>query len=69
MHAIRDATVLDAVNVMAPFVVEQFEEGPGSLSPHLYWWHGGELERLVVDDDEGSITPPDGFVALLERLT
>ena len=70
LHAIYDATVLDAVNLMAPFVVQQFQEGPGSLSPHLYWWHdGGELERLVVDDDEGSITPPDGFVALLEALT
>ncbi len=70
LHAIYDATVLEAMNLMAPFVVQHFEDGPGSLSPHLYWWHdGGELERLVVDDDEGSITPPDGFVALLEALT
>jgi len=69
VHGIYDATVLEAVNLMAPFVVQQFEEGPGSLSGHLYWWHDGEIERLVVDDDEGSITPPDGFVALLEALT
>ena len=70
LHAIYDATVLEAVNLMAPFVVQHFEDGPGSLSPHLYWWHdGGELERLVIDDDEGSITPSDGFVALLEALT
>jgi len=69
VHAIRDESVLDAAHLMAPFTVERFEEGPGSLSPHLYWWHGGDLERLVVDDDEGSITPPDGFVALLESLT
>ncbi len=70
LHAIYDATVLEAVNLMAPFVVQHFEEGPGSLSPHLYWWHdGGELERLVVDDDEGSVTPSAGFAALLEALT
>jgi len=69
VHAIYDATVLEAMNLMAPFVVQHFEEGPGSLSPDLYWWHDGEIERLVVDDDEGSITPPDGFVALLEGLT
>lgn len=69
VHAIYDATVLEAVNLMAPFAVAQFEEGPGSLSPHLYWWHDGEIECLVVDDDEGSVTPPDGFVALLESLT
>ncbi len=69
VHAIYDATVLEAMNLMAPFVVQHFEEGPGSLSAHLYWWHDGEIERLVVDDDEGSITPPDGFVALLEALT
>lgn len=69
VHAIYDATVLEAMNLMAPFVVQHFEEGPGSLSPDLYWWHDGEIERLIVDDDEGSITPPDGFVALLEALT
>ncbi len=68
LHPIRDTTVLDAVGVMAPFTVEQFEEGPGSLSPHLYWWHRDGLERIEVDDVAGAINPPDSFVAMLETL-
>ena len=68
LHPIRDRTVLDAVGVMAPFAVEQFEEGPGSLSPHLFWWHHDGLERIVVDDVEGAISPPDSFIAMLETL-
>ena len=68
LHHIRDTTVLDAVGVMAPFTVEQFEEGPGSLSPHLYWWHRDGLESIEVDDVAGAINPPDSFVAMLETL-
>ncbi len=68
LHPIRDTTVLDAVAVMAPFTVEHFEEGPGSLSAHLYWWHRDGLERIAVDDVAGSISPPDSFIAMLETL-
>lgn len=68
LHPIRDTTVLDAVGVMAPFAVEQFEAGPGSLSAHLYWWHRDGLERIVVDDVKGAVSPPDSFVAMLEKL-
>ena len=68
LHVIQDATVLDAVGVMAPFTVEHFEEGPGSLSPHRYWWHDRRLELIRVDDDDGSIYPPPSFVAMVETL-
>ena len=68
LRPIHDASVLDAVGVMAPFTVEHFEEGPGSLSPHLYWWHRDGLELIAVDDEAGSIDPPESFMAMLETL-
>lgn len=70
VHTIEDGpTLLEAVDILVPVAARAHADGPGALSPHLYWWHGGELERIPVDGEATSITPPPGFVELLSALS
>jgi hypothetical protein len=69
-HPIRDLAVVSAVTLMHGAARGAWEQGPGSLSPHLYWLHERELERLQIDGRDESVTfvPTDEFVEVLNRL-
>lgn len=69
-HPIRDLSVLKAVEAMLVVSAGMFREGPGSVSPFLYWWQKGEWTLLPVEvqGDQVSFTPPPEFVELLEIL-
>ena len=70
-HPIRDMRVVSAINGLISMTFGMFQEGPGSLSPHLYWWHHGKLIRLPseVSANRLTFTPPDEFVAVLNELS
>ncbi|WP_051466549.1 hypothetical protein [Actinomadura oligospora] len=40
-----------------------YEEGPGSLSPHVYWWRAGQMDRLDLRYQDGTVVLPEGFAA------
>jgi hypothetical protein len=68
---IADLTVVDTLQAMAILSQRRHAEGPGSLSPTLYWWRDGHLLALPVevDDDGVRFFPPNEFVeGCLERL-
>lgn len=68
---IVDLTVVDTLQAMAILSQRRHAEGPGSLSPTLYWWRDGHLLALPVevDDDGVRFFPPNEFVeGCLERL-
>jgi hypothetical protein len=46
-----------------------YEEGPGSLSPHLFWWRSGRLTLLETRFDGESLVLPADFLAVLSTLT
>jgi hypothetical protein len=46
-----------------------YEEGPGSLSPHLFWWRAGALTLLETQYDGDSVVLPNEFLAVLATLT
>ena len=71
LHRITDLSVIHAVNSMIPIARGMFEEGPGSLSPNLYWWQGGKITYLpaVVTDDKLNFYPPDEFVDMMNSLS
>ena len=46
VHPIDDATVRFAIAGMIPISRQLFKQGPGSVSPHLYWWRNGALEWI-----------------------
>lgn len=71
VHPICDLRVVDLMSRLAPLAASLHEEGPGSISDQLYWWHDGhELERISVstDGDQHSISASQRFVDLLNGL-
>jgi hypothetical protein len=70
-HPIENMRVIGAVNSMIPIAFGMYQEGPGSLSPGLYWWRSGTLTLLPTKVSAQSITfsPPDAFVKeVLDRV-
>lgn len=63
-HPIEDLRVIGAVNSMIPIAFGMYQEGPGSLSPGLYWWRSGKLTLLPtkVTAQSISFSPPTVFV-------
>jgi hypothetical protein len=69
-HPIVDHTVLAALKAMLPMACGIFQEGPGSVTPHVYWWRDGQFTHLPAEVGPASIDfqPPAEFVAMLERV-
>jgi hypothetical protein len=70
-HPIENMRVIGAVNSMIPIAFGMYQEGPGSLSPGLYWWRSGALTLLPtkVSAQSISFSPPDAFVKeVLDRV-
>ncbi len=70
-HPITDGTVVDAVNDLASYAMGAYQDGPGGLSPRLYWWHRGRLTSLTVIDHETrsfSVAVPPELMDIMKRL-
>ncbi|WP_345434022.1 immunity 49 family protein [Actinoallomurus vinaceus] len=70
-HPIVDGTVVDAVNDLSGYALGAYQDGPGSLTPRLYWWHQGRLVCLTVFDHESrslSVQPPQELLEMMKRL-
>lgn len=70
IYPINDTGVLQAINGLIPTVYGMHQEGPGSISNHLFWYRRHELESLpyTVADERISFTPTPGFVEMLNYL-
>jgi hypothetical protein len=70
VHPVRDRAVVGALQTMIPLADRLYREGPGSLTPQLYWWHDNALTHLpaTVDGRNVSFYPPDAFVRVLDEL-
>ncbi|MFD3518001.1 immunity 49 family protein [Streptomyces sp. NPDC058657] len=70
-HPLADATVAEAINSLAAYALGAYEDGPGSLSPRVYWWHEGRLTCLTRFDEQSrtfSLQPPPELMARLRTL-
>ena len=65
----RDLAIA-AVNLMLHIADDAYREGPGSLSPSLYWWQAGRIRHLPgeVRDDGIRFEPPEAFLDVLDAL-
>lgn len=63
-HPIFDSAALHAINAMIPMAMGMFNEGPGSISPHLYWWQDGKLQMQPSQITEKGIefNPTEEFL-------
>ncbi len=63
-HEIRDSGFMHAVPRMALAAAGMYREGPGSISPRLYWWLQGDVMEIpveIVSREEIHMSPPDAF--------
>ncbi|MFD7294342.1 Imm49 family immunity protein [Streptomyces sp. NPDC059897] len=70
-HPIVDGGAADALDDLATYAARAHEEGPGPLSPRVYWWHDGRLTSLTEIDDEARTLeqrPPRELVDVLRAL-
>jgi hypothetical protein len=67
---IVDLGVVQAINTIIPIAVSLFQQGPGSISPGLYWWRGDDVTLLPahVDGRTVQFAPPEAFVQVLNSL-
>jgi hypothetical protein len=65
-----DLSVVKAMSPMYQIAVNQFRDGPGSISDQLYWWRDGTFVHLPHSASEKGINfvPPDDFVEFLNGL-
>jgi hypothetical protein len=69
-HPIEDIRTVHATKAIINVARAMFDKGPGSISPSMYWWRSGRMQRLpaLVKADQISLVPPDEFVDLLNGL-
>ncbi len=69
-YPIENKEVLEAIRNLIPITCKMNEEGPGSISSQLYWYHEEELTLIPYElrDDQLEISPPEPFIELLDRL-
>lgn len=70
MHAIESLHAVIAVSTLASAAAGMHREGPGSISPDVYWWRPGRVLRIPteVKGKEIRITPPAEFLDVLNGL-
>ncbi|MDT0464595.1 hypothetical protein [Streptomyces gibsoniae] len=70
-YPLTDRHVAEAVNALAQFGQGAYEDGPGRLSPRVFWWRAGTLTSITLFDQESrtmSISPPDELMTIMRRL-
>jgi hypothetical protein len=73
VHPIVDDSADAAITGLVPISRQLYKQGPGSVSPHLYWWRNGHLTWIptVFEDDGGAVeyyAPPE-LSEILATLT
>ncbi len=71
VHPIRNIGAADAISSMLQATIHWHAEGPGSLSPLLYWYVAGEFVTLdyTLTGNTLDFTPPDAFLDTLQMLS
>lgn len=67
---IEDLRVLQAIHMMIPIIAGMERDGPGSISPLLYWYKDGEYTNLPyrIEKNTLNFSPPEDFVEMLNLL-
>jgi hypothetical protein len=70
IYAIENLEVIKAINGLIPLIFGMNQEGPGSLSNNLFWYHDRTFTELPynIDDNKLEFFPPDNFLEMLNGL-
>ncbi|MFC8125402.1 hypothetical protein [Streptomyces sp. NPDC057302] len=70
-YPLADQHVAEAANGLAQFGQGAYEDGPGRLSPRVFWWRAGVLTSITRFDQESRtmrISPPEELMTTMRRL-
>jgi hypothetical protein len=69
-YPISSMEVLKALNYLPIIISAMEKEGPGSITPNIYWYNKGRFMSLPYELTETtySMTPPEEFVVMLNEL-
>lgn len=67
---INDHKVLQAMSKLGLIATKMFEEGPGSITPNLYWYQDNNFTNIPYELDEKSfqLHPPREFLDVLNKI-
>jgi hypothetical protein len=67
---IVDVAIMNSIGPLLNIAGMQFRQGPGSISPSLYWWQGGRVTQLPAElkDRQVYFAPSDEFMEVLNSL-
>lgn len=67
IHPITEVSLVDAAQAMIPITRSVHRNGPGSLSPHVYWWRDGSLTWIPTyfGRDGVEFHAPNGLADLI----
>lgn len=70
IYPIDNLDVVKVINDLIPLIYSMNQEGPGSLSNQLLWYHGETFTDLPYEiaDDKIQFFPPETFVDVLNLL-
>ena len=70
VHRIENADVIHAVQHLGVLAVNLDQQGPGSISPNLFWYYGREFVDLPfrIDGENFNFRPPAEFMEMLNAL-
>jgi hypothetical protein len=65
-----DLSVAESINSLILAATAMFQQGPGSISPSLYWWRESSVTLLPTELDGSGVQffPPEDFVQALQEL-
>lgn len=66
--AIRKSTAVVTAERLHAFARNAYDEGPGSLSPELFWSRHGTLTRVETHSADGRLLLPDDFLRFVDGL-
>lgn len=69
-HVPRDSDLPTALNAMISFTVDLYVDGPGPISPHVYWWDDGEFVQVtdIAEDDTVTVNVVGEFEDMVNRV-
>lgn len=69
-YPIESLAIIQAIPKLIAVIIGMERDGPGSISPRLYWLQNGEFVDLPyqVDDNTLKFAPPESFMEMLNLL-
>ncbi len=70
VHNIQDLGAMDAMEAMLRAAVDLYAEGPGSISPYVYWYHDATFTKLpyTLEGNTLKLSLPESFTELIDAL-